>query len=240
MSSPFIDAGYTDKTVFKVLENYYGLKEGQLVIIYRDDNTSSPPVNNKNGNHEDMYLPNTRSPELEVVALDGIKEGILDEDGNLKYSTYDEWLESKEKTNKECVVADVLKRTTQTKRTPQDYRELSPDTMIKIVVDGHEGEVELFDLMLATHAVGSVCMNPRPNQTWDFLVSLFEEEGFNPICNGLNSEGSVEFIDTDKFKEYYFISSKTKELKGKLESKQKEREALDSEIQALQSELENL
>lgn len=232
MSSPFINAGYTYKTVFKVLEDYGNLVEGQLVTIYRDDTTSCPTVQNKGGDYNDMYLPDTNSPELEVVALDGIKEGISDEDGALLFSTYNEWLESKE-LNKEN------KLETQ-KKTPQDYRNMNPDDKIKIVVDGHEGEVSLFDLMLATSATGSVSSYPRPNETFYFLKSLFEDSYFDPICDDLDTKGSIEFVNTDQFKEFYFIGHKTKELKVKLASKQKEREDLDAEIQSLQSELELL
>ncbi len=233
MTSPFINAGYTDKTVFRVLQTYGDLKEGELVVLSTDDATISPLFKNCNDGRYYMYLPGTDdlvSQDLELVALDGIKEGILDADGNLLFSTYYEWVESK----------DEVKENPKLLRTPQDYRELSPDTMIKIVVDGHEGEVRLFDLMLATHAVGSVCMNPRPNQTWDFLVSLFEEEGFNPICDDLDSKGSIEFNNAEQFKDWYFIGNRCKEIQAKLAEKQKERESLDNEIQALQSELENI
>lgn len=90
MTSPFTKAGYTDKTVFKVLDTYGTLEEGELVIIIGDDKSTYPLVKNKYGCWAGMYLPSSDTAELEVVALDGVKEGILDKDGNLLFSTYDE------------------------------------------------------------------------------------------------------------------------------------------------------
>jgi hypothetical protein len=407
--SYFTEAGYTQNTVFKVINNedYYPI--GTLLTLHYDDESCCPHFTDKDDEtRRYMYLPDMSEEDceqLEVVALDGIKEGLLDEDNNLLFTTYDEWVESKEVvlqrtttptyevgeivkivgntcnhgfdigekvritnlrsneagsaeyldkhdgwafnfkdieklptetkekevkmievqldeveteeyktpfeqkgytkdsvfryngelgsahqlTHNEIVVlyydddsmspafkplsehgknlstalistsltgyyvrlnfltylgeyedfmktqnqTDVTEQPTQTLRTPQDYRLMNPDDKIKIVVDGHESEVKLGDLISIT-AVGGASIGIYGYSLWSFL-----HETFGDITTFDGTKFDVGEKQIELFDEY-FLPRKQKEIKEKLASKQKEREVLDSEIQELQSELEKL
>lgn len=310
MTSYFTEAGYTENTVFKVINNEDFFAIGTLLTLNYDDETRCPQFKGKGLCSSYMYLPNMSEDceHLEVVSLDGIKEGILDEDAKLLFTTYIEWVESEkcivycnttptyevgeivkivgnscnhgfdigegvritelnksggraeylnddddwwmfkfkdieklpaETKEKEVQLNDldtnetdvVKQQPTQTLRTPQDYHLMNSDDMIKIVVDGYEDEVKLGDLISIT-AVGGSCTGAYGYSLWRFLHETFGET--------ITFDGTVFDIgkkQSELFDEY-FLPRKYKELKEKLASKQKERKALDSEIQELQSELE--
>lgn len=137
------------------------------------------------------------------------------------------------------VVNDTVDSTVNPKtlRTPQDYRELSPDTMIKIVVDGHEGEVPLADLVILKFLLGR-CNGTYLSSTHDLL------KRFNSCFNGELVKNCWDCNNVSSYQDEliakFFTANKRKEFQTKLAEKQKERESLDDEIQALQSELENI
>lgn len=101
----FTDAGYTKRTVFKATEQAY-FEKGTLLILMDDDNSCFPYFSNKEQERHCEYLPNflTGTQDLKVVSLDGVKDGLLDEDGNLLFHTNKEWKKHKKALKQSSIV----------------------------------------------------------------------------------------------------------------------------------------
>lgn len=67
--TPFEKAGYTEKTKFKVLRGDGGIRDGDIVTLQKDDNSTCPYFENQRGRIMAMYLPDKTAggiQELEV------------------------------------------------------------------------------------------------------------------------------------------------------------------------------
>ena len=128
----------------------------------------------------------------------------------------------------------------QTLRSPEDYRYLTPDTLIEVVIDGHKANIPLFEILMTACACCSVVSPTQPYKMFKFLNSLFAYGNGRAIVYDLESQGYVEFTNTEEFKKSYFISPQVKAIKDKLAEKRKQQQLIDIEIQVLESELENI
>lgn len=76
MTTPFEKAGYTRDTKFKVINDEaedFGIYEGDIVWLHRDDGSSCPAFSS-GGNHTYFYLPGEENADLEVYHDDSVSE----------------------------------------------------------------------------------------------------------------------------------------------------------------------
>lgn len=125
-----------------------------------------------------------------------------------KYSKYKDQCWWFEESEIELVESNV-------KSTKKSYREMSPDTSVKMKVDDHEFDVPLKEMLLLNTLTGSVSYYPRTNTIFKRLNELFGDDY-------VSFKGDVEFKDVDKYYQDYFKP---------FYDKQHEVEALKKEIE---------
>ena len=108
---------------------------------------------------QDWEDPHMSEKKGYIVKLDGYS-GIYD--GNfIFHEKHLELVESAKGTQKPS----------NTLRTEEDYRNLSPDTMIEVVIDGHRDEVPLADILILKHVVGK-CNGSYLDWTYSLLKNF--------------------------------------------------------------------
>ena len=125
-----------------------------------------------------------------------------------KYSKYKDQCWWFEESEIELVESNV-------KSTKKSYREMSPDTSVKMKVDDHEFDVPLKEMLLLNTLTGSVSYYPRTNIIFENLNEMFGDDY-------VSFKGDVEFKDVDKYYQDYFKP---------FYDKQHEVEALKKEIE---------
>lgn len=260
----FTEAGYTERTVFKCTETSSHGK-GVLVNLHKDDCSHCPYFIDSEGVFHYEYIPNhthhSADEDLILVSLDGVKDGLLDKDGNLLFHTNKEWKKHKKSLKKRVTskttdikvedevkiiackfghefeigsvvkvvgvnigyfrvsdgysswnvhtdeiekVGDEILKLKQKRggtlettplsnnglRTEDDYRSLTPDTQIKVVIDGHEAEVPLADILILKHVVGK-CNGIYLDDTYSLLKNFDSDmDGLN--LDFINISGMIE------------------------------------------------
>lgn len=112
--------------------------------------------------------------------------------GTYKYSKYKDqcwWFEESE----------IVLVENNVKSTKKSYREMSPDTIVKMKVDGYEFDVPLKEMLLLNTLTDCVVGNYkyRTDTIFAHLTELFGEDYF---C----IDGYVEFKDVDQYYQDYF------------------------------------
>ena len=94
-------------------------------------------------------------------------------------------------------------------KSNKSYREMSPDTIVKIKVDDHEFDVPLKEMLLLNTLTGSVSDYHRTDTIFEHLNKLF---GDDYMC----VDGYVEFKNADKYYKEYFkpFCDKQHEVEG--------------------------
>ena len=116
------------------------------------------------------------------------------------------------------------------KQTPKNYRELTPDTLIDISIDGNEFEVPLGDLIHITEVLGE-CNGKYGWKTYDKLYTMFKLGSKNYYVLPSLAE-SQEIL----LKEYFIDKEKEAKKQALKDIIEKQRE----EISKLEKELNNL
>lgn len=114
----------------------------------------------------------------------------------------------------------------------RNYREMNPNDLITISVDGVESEVPLGDIVHAVTILG-ITNGYHGTRTWEALRKPFDPEGFLRDMDTV-----VEFRDKEKealeyfFKPYYYKQQQQEkdELKTLIEAKLEEVEALQKQL----------
>ena len=113
----------------------------------------------------------------------------------------------------------------ETKEQPKiNYREMSPDTLVKVKVGSYESNVCLGDLVHATALLG-VTNGYYGARLWEFLKNAIGEDGFEE-----DLETSIEFIEKQRQTLNYFFTP--------ARNKQKQKEALKKDIETQKHILE--
>lgn len=128
--------------------------------------------------------------------------------GTYKYSKYKDQCWWFEESEIEIVENEV-------KSTKKSYREMSPDTIVKVKVDAHEFDVPLKEMLLLRTLTGCILGSERINILHYKLAEIFE-------CDLFCYNGNVTFKYSEAFYKYYFKP---------FYDKQHEVEALKKEIE---------
>ena len=123
-----------------------------------------------------------------------------------------------------------------TLRTAEDFRKLTPETKIEVVIDGHKEMIPLFELLMVARLIGSVLNRKRPNTMFDFFERLFSVDGADPLCD-LNLNCDTEFTNLESFLDKFFIGNKKLEIEKKMQKKLDQIEKLRNEVHNLDIEL---
>lgn len=177
----------------------------------------------------------------DVVAIDSI-----DTDGTYQCVDLDEkdywWLlEDEFKLHKKVneVATQGSKQTPKpetTLRTANDFRTLTPETKIEVVIDGHKEMIPLFELLMIARLSGSVMNAKRPNELFYFFDSLFSVDGVDLLCD-LDLEEETRFTNLESFISKYFTHNKKLEVEKQLQDKLDQIEKLRNEVHNLDIEL---
>lgn len=105
-----------------------------------------------------------------------------------------------------------------TKEQPKiNYREMSPDTLVKVSIDGNEFEVPLKELLIVSDITGSITGEHRASEFYLKTQEILGDHYFDSL--GIVDYGNLELDEGYlKYFEPYF-------------SKQKEKEALKKDIE---------
>lgn len=112
----------------------------------------------------------------------------------------------------------------------RNYREMSPNDLITISIEGVESEVPLGDIVNAVAILG-VTNGYHCARIWEALRKPFDSEGFVE-----DMDTTIEFRDKQKealdyfFKPYYDKQQEKDELKTLIEAKLEEVEALQKQL----------
>ena len=170
----------------------------------------------------------------DVVVID-----FIDTDGSYKCSTLDSteywWLDEDEfkpyKRVNEVAESDQPKL-----RTAEDYRKLTPETEIEVVIDGHKAVIPLLELLMISRLSGIVMNAKRPDTMFYLLDSLFGCHSINPVVS-LDLLCETEFTNLDSFLDKYFIGNKKLEIEKDMQEKLDQIEKLRNEVHKLDAEL---
>ena len=106
----------------------------------------------------------------------------------------------------------------ETKEKPKiNYREMSPDTLVKVSIDGNEFEVPLKELLIVSDITGSITGDRRASEFYHRTQEILGSHYFDSL--GLVDYGNLELDEgyLHYFEPYF--------------SKQKEKEALNKAIE---------
>ena len=123
-----------------------------------------------------------------------------------------------------------------TLRTPNDYRTLTPETEIEVVIDGHKEMIPLIELLMIARLSGNVLNHKRPNTMFDFFENLFSVDGADPVLD-LDLNCDTEFTNLESFLDKFFIGNKKLEIEKEMQEKLDQIEKLRNEVHKLDAEL---
>ena len=120
------------------------------------------------------------------------------------------------------------------KQTPKNYRELTPDTLIDISIDGNEFEVPLGDLIHAEHLLG-ISTGKYGYNIWKVLNEVLDKE--KTLLNNQVYSRNDTFEQQRELIKIYFIDkekeAKKQALKDVIEKQREEISKLEKELIAL-------
>ena len=108
----------------------------------------------------------------DVVVIEDIEDNSF-RCSNLGKSEY--WYLDKDEFKPYKKANEVAKQTPKpetTLRTAEDFRKLTPETKIEVVIDGHKEMIPLFELLMVARLSGNVLNPKRPNTMFDFFENF--------------------------------------------------------------------
>lgn len=123
-----------------------------------------------------------------------------------------------------------------TLRTPKDYRTLTPETKIEVVIDGHKKMIPLIELLMIARLSGNVISRERPNTLFWFFDEVFCTDAVDPVIH-LETDQDTRFTNLDDFLNKYFTGSKNLEIEKDIQEKLDQIEKLRNEVHKLDAEL---
>ena len=121
-------------------------------------------------------------------------------------------------------------------RTAEDFRKLTPETEIEVVIDGHKEMIPLLELLMIARLSGNVLNHKRPNTMFDFFENLFSVDGADPVLD-LDLNCDTEFTNLESFLDKFFIGNKKLEIEKDMQEKLDQIEKLRNEVHKLDAEL---
>lgn len=207
---------YTDKSIFKVINAYDSCFEvGDLVVI--DSQLGDYDARFKLVSEYGQY----RKPFVNWLKFEGLE--YVGELGAL------------EKQVKVVVdsVLDIDDTPTQDKK---DYNRMSPDVLIPISIDGNDFKVKLGSLVILKKIIGKT-NGAYLCEVYNALGSVFDTNYTIRDFNLDTSAVDANSYSDDLFSEYFKPIKEKKELEQKC---QDEKKSLQSQIEALQEQLKQL
>lgn len=129
---------------------------------------------------------------------------------------------------------DCLEIYSEEVKQPTSYREMSPDSTVKVKIGDYESEVCLGDLVHATALLG-VTNGYYGARMWDFLKNALGKDGFEE-----DFKTSIEFIEKQKRSiEYFFTPAHNKKEKESLMKDIEEQKAIMKNQEEFLKELED-
>ena len=116
------------------------------------------------------------------------------------------------------------------KQPPKNYRELTPDTLIDISIDGNEFKVPLGDLIHAKALIGGSTGTYGYN-IWEAFHEVLDKE--NTILDGGVYPRNDTFKQQQDLIKIYFIDKEKEALKEVIEKQREEISKLEKELIAL-------
>ena len=170
----------------------------------------------------------------DVVVIDSI-----DTDGTYQCSALDSteycWLDEDEfKPYKK--VNEVAESDQPKLRTAEDFRKLTPESEIEVVIDGHKEMIPLIELLMIARLSGNVINRERPSTMFDFFENLFSVAGADPVLD-LDLNCDTEFTNLESFLDKFFIGNKKLEIEKEMQDKLDQIEKLRNEVHKLDAEL---
>lgn len=170
----------------------------------------------------------------DVVAID-----LIDSDDSYKCSALDGteywWLDEDEfKLYKK--VNEVAESDQPKLRTAEDFRTLTPETKIGVVIDGHKEMIPLIELLMIARLSGNVINRERPDTLFWFFDKLFCIDDVDPEIY-LETDEETRFTNLDDFLNKYFTGSKKLEIEKEMQDKLDQIEKLRNEVRKLDAEL---
>ena len=123
-----------------------------------------------------------------------------------------------------------------TLRTAEDFRKLTPETKIEVVIDGHKAVIPLLELLMISRLSGNVINSERPSTLFYFFDDLFSVDGVDPLCD-LEVNCDTRFTNLESFISKYFTHNKKLEVEKQLQDKLDQIEKLRNEVHNLDIEL---
>lgn len=173
----------------------------------------------------------------DVVVIDSI-----DSDYSYKCSALDSteyWFLSEDEFKLHKKANEVATQTPKpetTLRTAEDFRTLTPETKIEVVIDGHKEMIPLIELLMIARLSGNVLNHKRPNTVFDFFENLFSVDGADPVID-LDLNCDTEFTNLESFLDKFFIGNKKLEIEKEMQGKLDQIEKLRNEVHKLDAEL---
>ena len=121
-------------------------------------------------------------------------------------------------------------------RTAEDFRKLTPETKIEVVIDGHKEMIPLFELLMIARLSGNVINRERPNTLFWFFDKLLRTDDVDPLIS-LETDCDTEFTNLESFLDKYFIGNKKLEIEKDMQEKLDQIEKLRNEVHKLDAEL---
>lgn len=123
-----------------------------------------------------------------------------------------------------------------TLRTAEDYRKLTPETKIEVVIDGYKAMIPLFELLMLARLSGNVINRERPNTLFWFFDKLLRTDDVDPLIE-LETDCDTRFTNLESFLDKFFIGNKKLEIEKEMQGKLDQIEKLRNEVHKLDAEL---
>ena len=121
-------------------------------------------------------------------------------------------------------------------RTAEDFRKLTPQTEIEVVIDGHKKMIPLIELLMIARLSGNVINSARASTLFCFFDDLFSVDGVDPLCD-LETDCDTRFTNLESFLDKFFIGNKKLEIEKDMQEKLDQIEKLRNEVHKLDAEL---
>ena len=181
----------------------------------------------------------------DVVVIEEIDDNYSYKCSNLDKSEY--WWFEEDEFKPYKKVSDVAKQDANqvskqdtkpeaTLRTAEDYRKLTPETKIEVVIDGYKEMIPLIELLMIARLSGNVINSERPSTLFWFFDKLFCTDDVDPEIH-LETDQDTRFTNLDDFLDKYFTGSKKLEIEKEMQDKLDQIEKLRNEVHKLDAEL---
>lgn len=121
-------------------------------------------------------------------------------------------------------------------RTAEDFRTLTPQTEIEVVIDSHKKMIPLIELLMLARLSGNVINRERLNTLFWFFDEVFCTDDVDLVIH-LETDQDTRFTNLDDFLNKYFTGSKKLEIEKEMQDKLDQIEKLRNEVHKLDAEL---